>query len=145
MNKLKKILIAAFVAVSASAMADNDRIITFEQLPKAAQEFLNQHFAGVKISYAVQDDDRDYEVYLENGIAVDFYPDGEWDSVDGHRQAIPTTFINPKIVDYVKTKYPGTQIVEIDRNRRKFEVQLSNGLELDFGRDGTFWRVDYDD
>lgn len=33
------------------AMADNDKPITFEQLPAAAQTFIKQHFADAKVAF----------------------------------------------------------------------------------------------
>ena len=50
---MKKILFAlvAFLSFGVSAVkADNDKIISKNELPAQAQQFINEHFNGVKLS-----------------------------------------------------------------------------------------------
>ncbi|MDR0961055.1 MAG: PepSY-like domain-containing protein [Mediterranea sp.] len=147
-NILSAFCMGVLLMVSTSVSAQYDKPITKEQLPKRAQEFLNAHFADKQITHVIQDDDLvlpDYDVYFAEGIEVSFHNNGDWDSVDGNRQAIPTKFILPAIVTYVQTTYPGMYITEIDKDRRKFDVHLSNGLELVFNKKGAILGIDYDD
>ena len=57
---MKKIMIlaAAMLLLSVtSARADHDRPIQFNQLPVAAQEFVNTYFADQKVSFAKEERD----------------------------------------------------------------------------------------
>jgi hypothetical protein len=148
MSKIKIFAVASvlfgctFFANTAQAQ---DKPINKEQLPKAAQEFLSKYFADAKVLYVLQDDDfafADYEVKLANGIEIEFNHDGVWENVDGNRKAIPTGFINENIVKYVAAQYPDAKIVEIDRGRNKFEVTISNGLEMIFSKSGKLLGID---
>ena len=71
---MKKIMIlaAAMLLLSVtSARADHDRPIQFNQLPAAAQEFINTYFANEKVSFAKEERDFmevRYEVMFTNSI-----------------------------------------------------------------------------
>ncbi len=71
---MKRIFITiAIVIASVSITKADDRPVTFEQLPKAAQTFINTNFPKEKVSFATVDDDLiapDYEVALANGVMM---------------------------------------------------------------------------
>jgi len=46
------------------------------------------------------------------------------------------------IAEYVKTNFPGTQIVKIDKERRGYEVELSNDIDLHFNSNGKLLYID---
>ena len=56
--------------------------------------------------------------------------------------AVPADLIPASIAEYVKTHFPGTQIVKIDKERRGYEVELSNDLDLQFNKNGKFIGID---
>ena len=78
-KNMKKIMIlaAAMLLLSVtSARADHDRPIQFNQLPAAAQEFINTYFANEKVSFAKEERDFmevRYEVMFTNSIKIEFY------------------------------------------------------------------------
>ena len=47
-----------------------------------------------------------------------------------------------KITEYLQRSFPNTFIKEIKKNRNKIEVEISNGLELEFTKEGDFKRID---
>lgn len=125
--------------------ADRERVISPEQLPAAAKAFLKQHFPDHAVSYAQSErDDRKttYEVYLNNGTEISFSAQGEWDKVDCQRQPVPAALIPTAIADYVQAHFPGTHIIEIDKGRHSYDIELSNDLELKFNKNGKFLRID---
>ena len=74
MKKNLRNLALAFVCfISAqTAFAFNDRPITPDQLPQAAQQVLSKHFSGIKIKIAKYESlERSYDVVLENGVTLD--------------------------------------------------------------------------
>ena len=57
---MKKIMILAaslLLFSVTSAYADNDRPIQFNQLPEAAQQFINTYFPDQKVSFAKEERD----------------------------------------------------------------------------------------
>ena len=146
---MKKIMIlaAAMLLLSVtSARADHDRPIQFNQLPAAAQEFINTFFANEKVSFAKEERDFmevRYEVMFTNSIKIEFYKDGKWKEIDCKYSVLPEGIVPEQIATYVNSNFPGVKIHAIDRDRRDIEVELTNGLELTF--DLYYNLIDMDD
>jgi hypothetical protein len=146
---MKKIMIlaAAMLLLSVtSARADHDRPIQFNQLPVAAQEFINTYFANEKVSFAKEERDFmevRYEVMFTNSIKIEFYKDGKWKEIDCKYSVLPEGIVPEQIATYVNSNFPGVKIHAIDRDRRDIEVELTNGLELTF--DLYYNLIDMDD
>ncbi|MCI0920110.1 PepSY-like domain-containing protein [Sphingobacterium rhinopitheci] len=127
---------------------EKEEVISSNDLPSNAVLFLKDNFNGSQILSVVKENEivgrATYEVLLNNGIEVKFDSNGDWDEVDARddRQGIPTAFINPKIVDYVNTKYAPALINSIDKEKSNFDVELTNGLDLEFNGEGDFLRID---
>ena len=146
---MKKILVTAallFAGITAS-LADNDRPITLEQLPAAAQTFLKTHFADLTLAYAVEDPKfvgSEYEVTYTDRTEVDFRSNGEWSSVERRYAAVPASVVPTQISDYVaKSSFPNQYIKKIERDAYTWEIELSNGIEIKFDRE--FHVIDIDD
>ena len=144
---MKKLLYLAFAVVFGftvlSCSDDRDTPINnYEQLPTAAQSFIKEHFSEQR-SVRVERDGNNYEVYLSDGTKVEFSENGQWTEVDApFGKSIPTGFIPTPIMDFIAQTYPGQSINEISRDSRGYDVELINGIDLEFAPDGTFIRVD---
>lgn len=142
---MKKLLfvIAGLFIISTQALAD--RAIEASQLPTKVQEFIKQHFKGIEVSYAKQDNDwfdRDYTVVLTNGDKLEFTSKGEWKEIDCEHNSVPATLIPAAISKHVASKQKGQKIVELKKERRHYDVKLGNGLEIEFSLDGKLLRYD---
>lgn len=129
-----------------SAYADNDRPIQFNQLPAAAQQFVNTYFPDQKVSFAKEERDFmevSYEVMFTNSIKIEFTGSGEWKEVKCKYSTLPEGIVPQPIVDYVNASFPGVSIYAIERGYRTVEVNLTNGLELTFN--SSYELVDMDD
>ena len=145
MKKILLILVAVFSVGIFAAVADNDKLINKSQLPKAAQEFIDAHFAGVDLLYAKEDCNilfNSYEVRLANGVKVEFSSKGNWEEVDGGQSAVPAAIVPQPIKDYIEENYAGERILVIEKNRNDYEVKLSNRLELKFDKDFNIYDID---
>lgn len=138
---MKKILfcLTALAAVfSAGAVyAGDDRPIQVEQLPAAARQFIGQHFADAKVSYAAEDRDwpgSTFKVVFADGAKVEFGKDGKWSEVDCKPSAVPEAVVPQQIVSYVGQHHPGLTIVKVERGRKGYEAELQNGIELKFDK-----------
>jgi hypothetical protein len=145
MKKLFLSLVIAMLAVT-PMLADNDKMITREELPKKAQLFLTKHFAGVEVLYAKAERDMgivtSYDVVLDGNMKVEFNRSGEWTNVDCEHSKVPNSILPQGVLDYVSNKFAKSYVVEIERGLMGYDVKLSNDLDLDFDKNGKFLRVD---
>jgi hypothetical protein len=135
-------LVALVLTMSMPMMADNDRVITFDQLPQEAQTLLMTHFAD-KVPLVITADGHDYNVMYQSGEKVEFDKKGRWKELDCKVSAVPTALIPEQIKNNVKTTFPGATIIKLDRDRRGYDVKLNNGLDLEYNK--KFEVVDVDD
>ena len=77
-----------------------------------------------------------------NGNKVEFDKKGEWTEIDCKHTVVPTAIIPTTIQKYVTTNYPDTRVLKIERDKKEYEVQLSNRVELKF--DLKFNLIDID-
>jgi len=149
--KMKKIVFALFSVVSLTlmlsltSMKDDDKPISFAQLPKVAQQFVKANFTS-KVSLVTLDNDligKSYEVILENATRIEFDGKGNWKEVDAEHGVVPKKIVPNAISSYVAKNFSGTSIKQIEKRRRGgYQVELSNGLELTFDSNLKFVRID---
>ena len=145
MKKILLTLVAIFSVGIFSAMADNDRVINKSQLPAPAQQFLNEHFAGIDLTYAKEERDifkHSYEVRLADGTKIEFTSKGEWDEVECRFGEVPAAIVPQAIKEYVDKNYAGAKVIYIEKDRNDYEVKLSNRLELKFDKDFNIYDID---
>lgn len=146
-TKMRNILAIAIVTLttfSITAYAQKSTIPA-TQLPAAAQAFIKNNFKGATIASAQVDKemfDTDYKVYLNNAVEIEFDDKGQWEEIDGHHTALPASVLPAAINNYINTTYKGQHATKIDKKRWGYEVELTNGLELDFDASGKFLRID---
>lgn len=138
-RKLSTICAAILAAMSTGAFAGTP--INASELPKAAQTFLAKYFAGDTVRKAEKDQGfrgMEYDVDLQSGAEVDFDSDGDWKEVKAaHGKAVPDAIVPKGIAQYVKKNFPDLVIIELQRRRNTYEVELSNGTEMYLNADGT--------
>ena len=145
MKKLFLLLVVSIVGM-APMLADNDKMITREELPKEAQMFLTQHFEGIEVLYAKADRDMgvvtSYDVVLEGDVKIEFNRSGDWTSVDCEKGQVPNGVLPRGVLDYVTKRFAEAYVVEIEKGLRGYEVNVSNDIDLEFDKNGEFLRVD---
>ncbi|MFP3592362.1 PepSY-like domain-containing protein [Chryseobacterium sp. SIMBA_038] len=148
MKKLKNItgaLSLTFLLMTGFAFAQ-DRAISPNQLPKTAKNFLAANFKGIAASSVIEDNEifgvDEYKIRLTNGMKVEFDSKGNWKEVDGEHQKIPYGFIPAAIRNYVAKSFPNTHIIQIERKSWSYKAELSNGIDLEFDKNGNFKRID---
>ncbi len=141
---MRKIIGIAIVLITNFAFAQ-EVIVPFNQLPAKAKTFINQHFKGVKVMNVIQDKDvfsKDFDVNFENGTKVEFDRTGNWKEIKTLSGSVPSSLVPAKIKQYISNNYKGANIVEINKDAYKIDVELSNGVDLDFDKNGNFLRID---
>ena len=145
---MKRIILSLAVLMMAAgtAFAGNDKPITVDELPVAAKQFITTYFPDVKVSYAKLEKElfsKSYEVVFANGNKLEFNSKGEWKDVDCKFAEVPEGIVPQQIKKHVTANHEEAKIVEIERDRRDYEIKLSNGLELKFNM--KFNLIDIDD
>ena len=129
-----------------TACAKGDKIVTFAELPTVAQTFVETHFGKQNISIVMKDSeifDTSYDVIMKDGSKVEFDKKGEWTSVKCINNAVPKVIVPQSISEYVSQNYPDVLITGIEKDKKEFEIHLSNRLELTFNKQGAL--IDIDD
>ena len=126
--------------------ACSDKPVAPEQLPAPVTTFIQQTFPGQTITYAEKDIEltgSKYDVILADGTRVDFDTDNVWDKIEcTMANPVPTALIPAPIVTHIQANFPDALILKIDKERNGYEVELANGLELKYNKQGVLTEMD---
>ena len=143
---MKKIIALGIFALALLMPGCSDKPVAPEQLPEPIKAFIQQNFPGQTISYAEKDAEltgSKYDVVLNDGSRVEFDTDNVWDKIECPlTNPVPTALIPAPIVAHLQSQFPNALIVKIDRERNGYEVELANGLELKYNKQGVLTEVD---
>lgn len=126
------------------ASCDKESIIPATELPNDIQNYLSTHFPNKNVVQVLEDLDgftKTYDILLEGNISLEFNRKKEVISIDSNT-ALPSSVIPERIRQYVATNYPNNVITDWELDDRNQQVELDNGLDLEFNRDGEFLRID---
>ena len=146
MKIIKSLMMAMLLVVALPMCADRDKVIAFEQLPASAQGFLKKNFPGKTPLLVTTDYDglqKSFDVSYSDGTSVEFDAKGNWTDVECPRTGcVPKAVVPSGIKNFVAKNYPQEKIVKIDRDRLGYDVNPSNGLELEFTRHQKLKKID---
>lgn len=138
----------AMIMTVMSGYAFDKYSINREDLPESARQFLTTYFPKAKIGMIKTDKHllkkTDYDVKLVNGTKIEFTNSGKWTSVDCKDREVPKDIIPKAIRNYVAKNFPDVKIVRIEKTSTKYEVGLSDDVELLFNLLGQFKGVKMD-
>lgn len=143
--RIRLVALLSLLVISASVFADNDKPISFNELPMAAQQIINNNFKGKKIALTTVETgllDKGYDVVFVDGAKLEFDKKGHWTNIDCGKSAVPAALIPAKIASYVKDTYSGQSIIKIDKDNKEYEIELSNGLEITFNKNFKVVEID---
>ena len=136
-----RLLIVSIVFVA----CDEEKLISIDKLPATAQTFLHTHFPSQE-AIRIEKDRDNYDVYLANGVQIDFTKSGDWDDVECRGQELPASIIAlipASIPAYVAEHYPNQFISGVNKEHFGYEIDLSGYMELEFNTNGGFLRIDF--
>jgi hypothetical protein len=144
---MKNFIVSGIFALVLLMTGCSDKPVPPAQLPAPIQSFVQQYFPGQTITFAQKDLELTgwkYEISLADGTHIDFDTDDMWDKIECPlTNPVPTALIPPPVASTIQANYPDAMITKIDKDRNGFEVDLANGLELKFNKQGAI--VDMDD
>ncbi|WP_140938564.1 PepSY-like domain-containing protein [Sphingobacterium lumbrici] len=144
-TSIKSMLTAVFLMAVMTVQAQ-EKIIQLEQLPQSAQSFIKTYYPKATVSYITMENEflaeKEYKVVLTDGVKIEFDGKGNWTEVDAKLHAVPTNIVPASIHAHIKKSFPNNNIVQISKSSRKYEVELTNGLDLEYNKKGKFVRID---
>ena len=143
---MKNIITFSIFALFLLMTSCSDKPVAPQQLPETVTSFVQQSFPGSNITYAEKDLELTgykYDVVLADGTRIEFDTDDVWDKIECPlTNPVPTALIPAPIVTYLQTNYPDAMVLKIDKERNGYEVELANGLELKFNKQGVLTEMD---
>lgn len=141
------VVLAFSIILGAISANDNDKVITFKELPNPAQEFITKNLADRQVARVEKDAEflkTEYKVRFSDGLKIEFDKNGAWDKIESKVNPIPAKIVPAQINQYVNANYPNVGIVEIDKDidDKKVEVKLANKIELVFSLEYQFLYID---
>ncbi len=127
-----------------AAQAQQAAATTAQSLPGAITAFLKQHFPNATVVGVEPDHDHgglEYDVYLNDGTQIDFDANNQWDQVESMK-GVPAYFIPKGIANYVRSNYQNMTITKVNKEYNIYEIELANGLDLNFDSSGRFLGMD---
>lgn len=140
-------LFMPFVALGATFLAscEKESLINQSDVPQEIKDYVSTHFSQNKILQTLKDNEGlilTYDVLLDSAISLEFNRSKEIISIDGNSK-LPDSVIPEKIREYVNTNYPVYFITDWEKESRKVQqIELSNGLDLEFDNDGKYLKMD---
>lgn len=146
MKTISRILTTCLMLISMMNVKAQDKIISLDQIPVTAKNLVKEYFSDLEVSYVKEEVEylmiKEYVVKFKNGEEIEFDKKGEWKEIDMKKGEVPSAIIPTQILNYIQKSFPDTHIMEIKKNTRNYEVEISNGLELKFNRNGEFLKID---
>ena len=124
----------------------NEVTLTTAEIPADIKTYVDTHFASTTINRAVKDTEKgvvSYEIYLSGNVELEFDSMYEITDIDGRTQ-LPDSVIPNTILAYVKQNYANQFITDWELELDHQQVELNNGVELEFAMNGDFLRIDKD-
>lgn len=143
--RIVMIAICCMMSFNIVANAVNDKPINVNELPAKAQTLLSKHFKGQKVMLATIETgvvSRSYDVVLRNGTKLEFDKKGNLTEIDCKQGIVPSQLIPQPIKNYLKENYRGEAVRKIELNKKEYEVELTNGIDLTFNK--HFQLIDID-
>lgn len=140
---IKKSLIATAVVFSLSS-CDKEEIIPSSELASEITSYISTHFPNNTIIQVIKDRDgftKNYDILLSENVNLEFNRKKEIIDIDGVTQ-LPNSVIPEKILQYVTTNFSANFITGWELDDKNQQVQLDNGLDLEFNMQGAFLRFD---
>jgi hypothetical protein len=114
------------------------------EIPSEVKTYVSTHFPGNTILQSIKDKDGftlTYDVILSDNIQLEFNRSKEIINIDSDKK-LPDSVVPTKILEYVAANYPSNFITDWEIDGKNQQIELDNGLDLEFDKSGNFKRID---
>lgn len=123
---------------------EKEEILPENDIPAEIISYTTTHFPDNPIIQAVKDTDGlevQYDVILQGSYSLEFNRKLEVTEIEGISK-LPDSTIPAEILSYVTVNYAENYIVAWELDDRNQQINLNNGLEIEFSMSGDFLRID---
>ncbi len=145
---MKKLLFTSFTFIALITFStisySQDKIISQNDLHADIKKFISTHFKDHTILKAKEDKERNsmkYKVKLTDNTKLEFDSNYKIIEIDS-KGKVPESVVPAAILAYVKANYPNNYITDWELKGANQQVELNNGLELEFNMKGDFLSID---
>ena len=143
---MRSIIVSVIFALVLLMTACSDKPVVPEQLPVQVKTFIQQTYPGEAITFAQKDLELTgwkYEIFLVDGTHIEFDTDDMWDKIESPvARPVPQQLIPAPIASHIQANFPGTVVTKIDKERNGYEIELANGMELKYNKQGVLREMD---
>lgn len=143
-NQINQVLLLSVLLVFSITSCVDDKIIPATDLPQEISTYLESHFPENTVVQATVDNElfsKSYEVILKDNTTLKFNSKNKITDIEATSK-LPNSVIPIQILDYVKTNYPNEVITDWELEDKNQQVELDNGITLEFTMEGEFLRID---
>lgn len=141
---MRKRILGAVLSLFVLGVSAQEVVIIEKELPEVVKKNVTKYFGKKGIGKIVKDVELRktvYDVYFNDQTEAEFSSMGELKEAKSYN-GLPNAVVPTKIQAYVNKHYPNVKVTKWKKSRNKQEVELSNGLDLEFDLNGQFLRVD---
>ncbi len=146
---MKKVtfLVAVIFSVFFLTSCDKETVLADNNIPSEIKSYVSTHFPTNTIVQAIKDKDglsKSYDVILDGGFKLEFNKSYNITDVESTNKTtkLPDSVIPAKLLAYVAANYPNNTIVSWELDDKNQQIELNNGLDLEFNMNGDFLRID---
>lgn len=141
----KALVFALFIGIALTNTSCNN-----DKKTKAINDFVRVYFPDTEVIANIKDGldcDVTLSDYTQIGFDGNLFGKLEWDEVDCRHASlsttVPTALVPAEITNYVNRIHGSQSVTKISKDNRGWEIELSNGIEIEF--DKKFNVIDFDD
>lgn len=116
-----------------------------ENIDSTAASFIHTYFPNATVHLIIKKG-YDYDVTLSDHTKIDFDRNMDWEEIDcthsTYYTEVPSALIPDKIFNYLQQYHEGRRVVKLSKSNKKWEVELDNGLEIDFDKNMNVIEID---
>ncbi len=123
---------------------EKEEIISSLDLPVEINSYISTHFPNKSILQVIKDKDgliKSYDILLNENVSLEFNRKNEIIDIDANTK-LPDSVIPDKILQFVALKYAANFVTDWQLDGNNQQVELDNGLDLEFNIKGEFLRID---
>lgn len=140
---MKKFFILALLPLFLVS-CDKEEILPISDIPSEISIYIENHFPANSLIQAIEDKDGfelTYDITLEGGFFLEFNRKKEVIDIEGATK-LPDSVIPSKLLNYVVANYANNFIAGWELDDKNQQIELDNGLDLEFNMNGDFLRID---
>lgn len=137
-------LLTVLIFTFSVSNAQKKKIIPSTQLPAAISNYIQTHFSDVEILQVTKYNKKPkkaYKVTLNGNTKLEFDRNNKITDIDG-KSELPSSVIPARLLNYTKTNFPTNAITDWELEDENQQIELDNGLELNFDMNGDYLKLD---